>query len=99
MTAIVSRGCGDRTPSEEQQGCGMQGEQNNRDRDDMAGIWRNAQHRRNEDLRTWLRYFFQEAEATHINRSGISASAAAQRHHADERDLLAKRISQHEVVL
>jgi hypothetical protein len=48
--------------SEEQQGCGMQSELNNHDCDDMAGIWRNAQLRRNEDLGTWLRYFFKQPE-------------------------------------
>jgi hypothetical protein len=33
----------------------MQGEPNSLARGDMVEIWRNAQGRRNEDLRTWLR--------------------------------------------
>ena len=33
----------------------MQGEPNNRARDDLVEIWRDAQGRRNEDLRTWFR--------------------------------------------
>ena len=53
----------------------MQGEQNNRDRDDMAVIWRNAQHRRNEDLRTWLRNFFREA----VKNLGFGSSATPPR--------------------
>lgn len=38
----------------------MQGERDNRDRDELARLWRNAQHRRNEDLRAWLRHFFRK---------------------------------------
>jgi hypothetical protein len=49
----------------------MQGERNDRDRDDLAAIWCDAQQRRDDDLRTWLRDFRPEAEAPRIERSGV----------------------------
>jgi len=33
--------------------------QHNLDRDDLAEVWRNAQHRRAEDIGSWLRCFFE----------------------------------------
>jgi hypothetical protein len=55
----------------------MHGEQNKLDRDDTAGIWRDAQHRRNEDLGVWLRRFFEKPrQPTSVDV--VPASAAAQ---------------------
>jgi hypothetical protein len=77
----------------------MQGEQNDRDRDDLAGIWRSAQHRRNEDLRTWLRYFFEKPKQP----ASIDPESRPRRQRnattLTSETSLAQRISQHEVVL
>jgi hypothetical protein len=49
----------------------MHGERNNRDSDDLAAIWRDAQHRRNDDLRASLRDFAPDTEAPRIERSRV----------------------------
>jgi hypothetical protein len=76
----------------------MQGEPTDCERNDVAGIWRDAQRRRNDDLGAWLHHFFEKPKRpTSVDPEMVPATA--QRHHADERGLLAKRICQHEVVL
>jgi hypothetical protein len=37
----------------------MQHEQHDFDDDDLAKIWRSAQHRRAEDIYSWLAHFFE----------------------------------------
>jgi hypothetical protein len=37
----------------------MQHEQHDYDDDDLAGIWRSAQHRRTEDIYCWVTHFFE----------------------------------------
>jgi hypothetical protein len=51
----------------------MQGEPNNRARDDLVEIWRDAQGRRNEDLRAWLRR--QRRPHRSIRNPGFAGSA------------------------
>jgi hypothetical protein len=38
----------------------MQHEQNNFEQDDLAEIWRSAQHRRTEDVYSWFTHIFEK---------------------------------------
>jgi hypothetical protein len=42
----------------------MQNERHDLEQDDLAEIWRSAQHRRTEDLGRWLAQYFERRQPT-----------------------------------
>jgi len=59
--------------------CAMQNERRDFDQDDLAEIWRSAQHRRSEDLGRWLLQYFERQrliKATEDRPQYVDARAA-----------------------
>jgi hypothetical protein len=55
----------------------MRDQLNDPDRDNQAEVWRNAQHRRAEDIAMWLRHFLGKRRHPHQSiRNSVTTAAA-----------------------